>query len=362
MVSDSNIWCVIMAGGAGTRIWPISTIDVPKQFKKLDGTQYNLLQTTRNRFTGMVPDERTIIVTNRRYEALVKESFPDIPAQNILLEPYKKDTAPCIAYAAYTILKRDPNAIMVVVPSDHMIQDEDRFRGVIRSAVEYVQQNDVLMPIGIHPTRPDANYGYIQAVSQPVENVPVPVKTFTEKPDLELAKVFVQSGEFLWNSGIFVWKADTIIAEIERFLPKMAEQFKGWQGALGSDFEVEYIEKAYAESPKISIDYAVMEKTSMAMVYPADFGWFDIGSWESLYNFIKDKDENGNATNVTSMLQDSKGNFILSTDKEKLIAVCGLDDYIIVNTDKVLLLCPRDDAKFRYFISNLAMPEFEKFR
>lgn len=361
MLSD-NIWCVIMAGGMGTRIWPVSTVDVPKQFVGVEGENRNLIQATADRFQGLVAPERTLVVTNARHASLVQESLPGIPAENILVEPYKRDTAPCIAFAMYTILKRDPDAIMVVVPSDHIIVETEKFRKAVCEATEYVRNNDVLVTLGIRPTRPDANFGYIQGVSMPQEGIPLKVKTFTEKPDKELARIFVQSGEFLWNSGIFVWRAETICREFERFLPQMKSIFDGWQGALDTPFQQGFLERVYGEAPKLSIDYAIMEKTSSAWVFPADFGWYDIGTWESLYSFIPNKDDRGNAGNTTMMLQNCSNNLVLSTDKEKLVAMCDIEDYVVVNTGKVLLICPRDDAKLRYFLSNLAMPEFEKYR
>lgn len=359
---ESNIWCVVMAGGAGTRFWPISTNAVPKQFVEVSGTGHNFLQTTVERFADLIPPERTVIVASRTHESMVRESLPQIPSENILMEPYKRDTAPCIAYAMYSILRRDPDAVMVVVPSDHMILDTEKFRHVIGRAVEYVRENDVLMTIGIQPTRPDTNYGYIQGTALPQQGQPIQVKTFTEKPDRELARVFVQSGEFLWNSGIFVWKADTIHREIIKFLPQMEAQFKGWQTAIGSPMEEEFVARAYAECQKISVDYGIMEKTENAWVYPADFGWSDIGTWESMYSFFPGKDADGNASNAPTMLSASKGNLLLTTSSDKLMAVCGLEDFTVVDTDKVLLICPRDDKKFRDFLSNLALPEFEKYR
>lgn len=359
---DGNIWCVVMAGGAGTRFWPISTSAVPKQFVEVEGTGCNFLQNTVDRFSELVPAQRIVVVAGSAHEAMVRESLPQIPSENILLEPYKRDTAPCMAYAMYSILRRDPDAVMVVVPSDHMILDQENFRSVITEAADYVKRNDVLMTIGIHPTRPDTNYGYIQGVSLPEQGSPIKVKTFTEKPDSELARVFVQSGEFLWNSGIFVWKADTIHREIMKYLPQMEAQFSGWQTAMGSSMEEEFVSKAYAECQKISIDYGIMEKTENAWVYPADFGWYDIGTWESMYSFFPDKDSDGNASNTRMMLAASRDNLLLTTSEDKLMAVCGLEGYTVVDTDKVLLVCPRDDRKFRDFLSNLALPEFEKYR
>lgn len=351
-----------MAGGAGTRFWPISTADVPKQYLNVGNTGKTFIQQTVARFNALIPAERVIVVGNANHEEIIRRQLPDIPSENILLEPYKRDTAPCVAYAALSILKRDPDAVMVVVPSDHIIMDVEGFCSVIEGAVAYVKGNDVLMTIGITPTRPDTNYGYIQASQFHTKGTPVAVKTFTEKPDADLARVFIQSGEFLWNSGIFVWKAETIIKQYEKFLPQMAAQFNGWQTALGTVMEQDFIEKAYADCLKISVDYGIMEKTDDAWVYPAEFGWYDIGTFESMYSFIQEKDASGNASNVRNMLMGCKNNLILSTDPDKLVAVCDLEGYVVVDTGKALLVCPREDKRLREFLSNLAMPEFESYR
>lgn len=361
MLSE-HIWCVILAGGGGTRFWPISTLSTPKQFVEVGTTGKSFLQTTFERFANLVPPERTMVVTNHVHEDKVRESMGCLPAENILGEPYKRDTAPAVAFAMYNILKRDPEAVMVVVPSDHMILDTDGFEKAITEASAYAASHDVLMTIGIHPTRPDTNYGYIQGESLPQLGCPVAVKTFTEKPDAELANVFIQSGEFMWNSGIFIWKAEVIRREIEQHLPQMTAQFRDWEQNIGRDNEVEYLEKAYAECPKISIDYGVMEKTGEAWMYPADFGWFDVGTWESMYSFIRRKDELGNASNTATMLKDSKGNLLLSTNRKKLIAACSLENFTVVDTEDILLVCPRDDKKFRDFLSLLALEEFEQYR
>lgn len=368
---DKHSWCVIMAGGNGTRFWPVSTVKVPKQFLPVSrfGTasvyfpDETFLQMTMHRFGGLVPPERTVVVTNRRHAALVRSMLPELPRENILEEPYNRDTAPCVALAAYTILKRDPDAVMVVVPSDHLILDEDRFREVLVTVAGYIRHHDVLLTIGVTPTRPDTNYGYIQTEGNPVADTPIKVKTFTEKPDAELAGVFVHSGEFLWNSGIFVWKADTIRNEIQRYVPQLAAQFNGWEGALGTPAEPVFLSKAYADIQKISIDYAVMERTEKAWVYPAGFGWYDIGTWESLYSFFPGKDENGNACKAGScLLRSCRENLVLTTNPDKLVAVNGLEGYVVVDTGSTLMICPKDDRKIREFLSNMALQEFQKYR
>lgn len=362
MLSE-NVWCVIMAGGNGTRFWPISTSKVPKQFIPVQGTGKTFLQLTRSRFDGLVPPERTIVVTNRKFASKVRENLPDIPDCNILEEPYNRDTAPCVAYAMYTILKRDPKAIMVVVPCDHIIREEERFRDVLEFVTNDLKQYDVLVTLGITPTRPDTNYGYIQADGFPEENTPIKVKTFTEKPDAELAKVFVSSGEFLWNSGIFIWRASTIKSEFERHLPRMAQLFEGWEVALDTPAAEGFIEKVYADIQKISVDYGIMEHTDLAWTYPAGIGWYDIGTWESLYSFFPGKDENGNAVySDASIVQNSHDNLIVTTASGKMLAVCDLEGYTVVDTDRVLMICPRDDRRYREFVSNLLLPGNEEYR
>lgn len=362
MLSE-NIWCVVMAGGSGTRFWPISTTKVPKQFVPVQGTGRTFIQNTVARFDGLIPLERTIVVTNRKYASMVRENLPGLPQENILEEPYNRDTAPCVAYAMYTILKRDPKAFMIVVPCDHMIIEEEKFRSMIEYVSNDLQQYDALVTIGVKPTRPDTNYGYIQADGFPQDNTPIKVKTFTEKPDSELAKVFVASGEFLWNSGIFLWKASTIKAEFERHLPRMVQLFEGWEVALDTPAADQFIEKVYADVQKISIDYGIMERTDLAWAYPASIGWYDIGTWESLYSFFPGKDANGNAVYADAkVVQNSRGNTLITTSKGKMLAVCDLENYTVVDTDKVLMICPRDDKRYREFISNLLMPGNEDYR
>lgn len=352
---------MIMAGGKGTRFWPISTENLPKQFVPVADTGRNFLQETASRFDGVIPLERTIVVTNRKHASLVRSSIPQLPEENILEEPYNRDTAPCIALAMYTILTRDPNAVMVIVPSDHLILEREKFIGVVRD-ITAMLSDDVIMTIGITPTRPDTNYGYIQAENIPQDGRCVKVKTFAEKPDATLAKVFVDSGEFLWNSGILIVRAETLRREYEKHLPQMVWLFRGWEGALRSAARNDFLDKVYADIQKISIDYGIMERTDRAWIYPSSFGWFDVGTWESLYSIIPDKDPDGNAANVRCLLSACKDNLVIGTRKDKLIAAYGLENYTIVDTDKVLVVCPRNDRKFREFVLNLSSEEYEKYR
>ena len=355
-----------MAGGSGTRFWPLSRNAKPKQFLDVADTGKTFIQSTYERFLRVVPKENILIVTGDRYRDIVMEQLPDLAPENLLLEPYSRNTAPCIAYATYTLLKRDPQARMVVTPSDHMIDNEELFAETIRKAFDYIEENDVLMTLGVVPTRPDTNYGYIQAYggSDVYKNdKPMQVKTFTEKPDRDLAKVFISTGEFFWNAGIFLWKAETIRKKMEKYLPEVTALFKGWENALGTSVEYEFIARAYTGCRNISIDYGVMEKTDKAWMYPVKFGWGDIGTWESLYNIIPEKDANGNAVSAEkTLIENTRNVLVVSPEKKKLIAIKGLEDYMVVDTEDALVICPKDDKKFKDFISGLGMPEYEKYR
>lgn len=362
----NNCYCVIMAGGSGTRFWPVSRGAKPKQFLDFADTGKTFLRKTYERFLNVIPKENILVVTSERHLDLVEEQIPEMERCNILLEPYSKNTAPCIAYAAYTLLKRNPQAQMVVAPSDHIIEDEDLFRSTIVNAFEYISQNDVLMTLGVAPTRPDTNYGYVQANGGKQAltcDHPVKVKTFTEKPDREMAELFLSTGEFFWNAGIFIWKAKTIKKEMEKYLPEVTGLFEGWENVIGTGIEREFINRAYTDCPNISIDYGVMENTDIAWIYPVKFGWSDLGTWESLYNFMSDRDENGNALSAEkTLINDTKDTLVISQEKKKLIAIKGLENYMVIDTDDALVICPKDDKKFKDFISVIAMPEFEKYR
>lgn len=355
-----------MAGGAGTRFWPLSRTALPKQFLDVADTGKTFIRQTYERFLDIVPQENILVVTASKYRDLVLEQIPELDTRNLLLEPYSRNTAPCIAYATYTLLQRNPEAQVVVTPSDHFINDKKTFVETITRAFGYVAEKDVLMTLGIAPTRPDTNYGYVQACGGTDvygNTEPMPVKTFTEKPDRELAKVFLSAKEFFWNAGIFIWKAQTIREEMEKHLPEVTGLFRGWESAIGSRIESEFIARAYTDCLNISIDYGVMEKTDRAWVFPVRFSWQDIGTWDSLYNFFPSKDTAGNAVSAGKVLmEDTKRTLVVSPEKKKLIAVKGLEDYMVIDTEDALVICPKDDKKFKDFISGIAMPEFEKYR
>lgn len=365
-MNRKNCYCVIMAGGAGTRFWPVSRTSRPKQFLDVADTGKTFIRQTYERFMKIVPLENILVVTAERYRDLIEEQLPELESCNLLLEPYARNTAPCIAYATYTLLKRDPDAHVVVTPSDHIIEDDDLFVRTISAAFDYVDRHDVLMTLGVVPTRPDTNYGYIQAYGGKdayMKKEPIQIKTFTEKPDRELAKVFISTGEFFWNAGIFLWKAETIRKEMEKHLPEVTGLFAGWENAIGSKIESEFIVRAYTDCINISIDYGVMEKTDRAWIYPVQFGWTDIGTWESLYTYMPGKDRHGNALDAEKTLIENTSNvMVVSPCRKKLVAIKGLEDYMIIDTDDVLMICPKDDKKFKDFISGIAMPEYEKYR
>lgn len=361
-----NRYCVIMAGGVGSRFWPVSRNSMPKQFLDITGSGKTFLRETFDRFAKILPAENIFVVTGRIYADIVNRQLPELKDENILLEPYGRNTAPCIAYALYKLLAKDPEATMAVAPSDHWIKDEDMFLKDIQAAFDHAEHNPSLVTLGIKPTRPETNYGYIQVSSSSQNKYKggaMPVKTFTEKPDLEMAEIFVKSGEFYWNSGIFVWKLSTIREELEKYMPELAAQFDGWRDALWTDGEDDFIEKAYGDCPKISIDYAVMEKTDKAWLIPAEFGWSDLGTWESLYRCASDVDDRGNVSRVEDCLvSDTEGSLVLSTEKDKLVVIKGLKDFIVVNTDDVLMVCPRDEAAVKQVVTDLSMSDFNRYK
>ena len=365
-MNKNNSYCVIMAGGAGTRFWPVSRTAKPKQFLDVAETGKTFIRHTYDRFLKILPQENILIVTAAKYRDLVMEQIPELSRENLLLEPYTRNTAPSTVYATYTLLKRNPDAQFVVMPSDYIIDNEDIFVETIRNAFDYIEQNDVLLTLGVAPTRPDTNYGYAQVFGgrEAIQSKqPAKVKTFTEKPDKELAKVFLSTGEFLWNAGIHLWKAKTIREEMEKHMPQVTGLFKGWEHAIGSSVETEFATKAFSDCMNISLSYGVMEKTDKAWIFPVTFDWQDVGTWESLYNYMTVRDTDGNACSAGKVLaEDTKDTLVISPEKKKLIAINGLDDYIVIDTDDVLLICPKDDKKFKEFISQIGMPEFEKYR
>lgn len=349
---ESKVHIVIMAGGTGTRFWPYSRNNKPKQFIDVVGTGRSLLQMTFDRFSGFSPNENIWVVSNEIYKDLLSEQLPEIPQENILLEPYKRNTAPCIAYAAYKIHQKDPDAVMVVLPSDHVIFKEEAFLDVIKKAVAGCG-NDKLITIGIKPNRPETGYGYIQFDTE-VEGELKPVKTFTEKPNTELAEKFIASGDFVWNAGIFVWSAEAIIGAMNQYQPELAETFAEGKKHYFSESEKDFIETAYSHSKSISIDYAIMEKSDKVEMVLGDFGWSDLGSWNALHE-IKEKDENGNVIESEAMLYDSKDNYVVSKNN-RLIVLQKMEGYLVADFEDVLLVCKKEDSGvFRDFVNDVKL-------
>jgi mannose-1-phosphate guanylyltransferase len=348
---DKNVYVVIMAGGIGSRFWPFSKNSHPKQFLDVMGIGHTLLQMTYQRFLDICPVENIFVVTNEEYNGLVKEQLPELSADQILLEPNRRNTAPCIAYASYKIASKNPDACMVVSPADHLIFKESLFSQAIRKCIKGAQGSDKLITLGIKPNRPETGYGYIQYHHDDQNDVKK-VKTFTEKPELELAKKFVESGEFVWNAGIFIWDVKSINQAFEKHLGDIAEIFSEGQSAYYTDREDGFIRKAYSHCKNISIDYAVMEKASNVYVVLGDFGWSDLGSWASLHE-IKDKDENNNVINANALVYDTR-NSLVKGPKDKLIVVQGLEGYLVAECGNVTLICKIDEeAKFRQFVSDV---------
>ncbi len=339
MNKNSNL--VIMAGGVGSRFWPMSTPECPKQFIDVMGCGRTFIQLTLDRFKGIVPNENVWVVTSKQYVDIVKEQLPEVPAENILLEPCRRNTAPCIAYVSWRIKKKNPKANLVVTPSDHMVTDTEEFKRVITSALQFTAETDAIVTLGMHPTRPETGYGYIQAdLSSPsLRNKQIyRVDQFREKPDLETAKRYVKQAEFFWNSGIFVWNVETIVQALRYYEPEVSHVFEALLPYYGTAEEQEKIDACYPQCKSISIDYAVMEKAEEIYVFPADFGWSDVGTWGSLMTLAK-KDENGNAKIGPRIELHETKNCIVHTSEERRVVVQGLDGYIIAEKDGTLLIC-----------------------
>jgi mannose-1-phosphate guanylyltransferase len=347
-----------MSGGVGSRFWPYSRKNLPKQFLDFFGTGRSLLQQTFERFNKVVPTENILIVTNELYANLVQQQLPQLHPSQILLEPSRRNTAPCIAWASLHIKALNPNANIVVAPSDHLILKEDEFLTAIKNGLDFVSQNEKLLTLGIRPNRPETGYGYIQIAQQEGDNL-YKVKTFTEKPELELAKVFVASGEFYWNSGLFMWNVNAILKALDIFLPDIMSKLAS--DTYGTAEEMAFINEHFPACTNVSIDFGVMEKANNVYVSLGDFGWSDLGTWGSLYD-LSDKDENGNVTlKCQTQLYDSKNNIIV-LPSGKLAVVSGLEGYLIAESDNVMLICPKDEeSSIRKYVTDVQMNMGEEY-
>lgn len=349
-----------MGGGIGSRFWPFSREERPKQFLDFLGTGRSLLQLTFDRFKKIVPVENIFIVTNENYTDLIKEELPELSADQILLEPIRRNTAPCIAFAVYHINAINKNANIVVAPSDHLILKEDEFVATIQRAFRFVEKNPILLTLGINPSRPETGYGYIQMSDEKVDEI-TRVKVFTEKPNLELAKVFYESGEFLWNSGIFIWNVQVILKAFRNYLPDVSNIFDQGEGVFNTSSEKGFIEERFPQCPNISIDYGVMEKASNVCVLASDFGWSDLGTWGSLHE-ISEKDGKANATLHGNTLFYESSENIVAMPKGKVAVIQGLDDYIVADTGNVLLICKKgEEQRIKQFVTDVKLQYGDEF-
>ncbi|MGP1625902.1 mannose-1-phosphate guanylyltransferase [Prevotella koreensis] len=332
---------VIMAGGIGSRFWPMSTDECPKQFIDVLGVGRSLLQLTMDRFSGVVDAENIWVVTNGRYADMVKEQLPDIPSNHVLCEPCRRNTAPCIAYVSWRIKSQDPKANIVVTPSDHVVTNVEEFRRVIKHCLNFTEDNDAIVTLGMKPTRPETGYGYIQAdLSQSsVRNKEIfRVDSFKEKPDLSRAKEYIKDKSYFWNAGIFIWNVTTIVNAFRIFQPTLSKIFEGMQDVFGTDKEQEIIDKRYPECQNISVDYAIMEKVEEIFVCPSDFGWSDLGTWGALLMQTK-RDLYGNSVIGENVQLYETKNCIVHTLQNKKVVIQGLDGYIVAEQDGKLLIC-----------------------
>lgn len=358
---NQHHYVAIMAGGIGSRFWPMSRSNYPKQFLDILNTGETLIQQTFTRYKKMVPAENIYIITSREYVETVKKQLPDLPIGNILAEPSRKNTAPCIAYIAFKLFQKDPQASMIAAPADHLITDIDHFIKTANKAFEFVDNINALVTIGIKPTSPNTGYGYIQHDAPEVAPGVYKVKTFTEKPNLELAKTFLASGDFLWNAGIFTWKVKNVLTAFEKFLPEMYDVFAAEKDKFNTAQEAEAIEAIYPQCTNISIDFGIMENADNVYVMPASFSWSDLGTWNSAWeNMDKDSFKNAVAGDHVTIV-DAK-NCMVHVPDNKLVMLQGLEDYIIVDTKDVLLICKKEkEQEIKDYVAEVKRNKGDKY-
>ena len=352
---NNNYYAVIMAGGVGSRFWPVSTQEYPKQFHDMLGTGESLIQRTFNRIHQLIPAENILISTNKRYEELVLKQLLKTTKQQLLLEPAMRNTAPCILYAALKIYAKNPDAVLLIAPSDHWIEDETEFLKNIKTSFQASEKNDILMTLGIQPDTPNTGYGYIKFEENSSEIKKV--KNFTEKPNLKTANEFLASGDYLWNAGIFIWSAKSILNAFKKHLPSMFAILNTEKNIYNTDLEADFIKKNYEKCENISIDFGIMEPSNNVHVLPVDFGWNDLGTWGSLYNKLaKDAQQNA-VVGANAIFRDASGNMI-RTESGKKIIIQGLKDFIVVEKEGVILICPQKDEQDIKQISAAATEKF----
>ncbi len=355
-----NNHVIIMAGGAGTRFYPFSREAYPKQFQDILGVGKSLLQLTVERFKAICPVENIYIVTNEKYQELTQTQLPHFSDNQILTEPYKRNTAPCIAYACYRIEKKNPNANVIVAPADHLILKQEAFEDALRTALQESAKSNKLITLGIKPNHPNTGYGYIQ-LSKPSATHVQKVKTFTEKPSLELAKEFLDSGDFVWNAGLFVWTAKNFIKALKKHVPQMSELFEEAVPFFYTEQETQAVNVAYSQCHTISVDYAVMEKADNVYVLPCDLGWSDLGTWKSLYEY-SEHDDNQNVIDGKYIKTYETNHSIIKSSEDKLILVQGLENYIVVDHDRVLLICQKDqEQRVKIFLEDVRLERLYEF-
>jgi mannose-1-phosphate guanylyltransferase len=363
---NKNDYCIIMAGGVGSRFWPLSRTQTPKQFIDILGTGQSLIQMTFDRFKQIIPLENIYVVTNSDYADLVIQHLPEIKKENILCEPLRKNTAPCIAYANHRIAAINPDASIVVAPSDHLIVKEVEFLRIIDKGLRFVSQDNTLLTLGIKPSRPETGYGYIQTKKGAPEKYLSEnfhmVKIFTEKPNAEMAKVFCESGDFFWNSGIFFWSLAAIQKEFDTHLPDIQSLFDEGKNAFNTPAEAEFIKNIYSRCSNISIDYGLMEKAKNVFVLPADIGWSDLGTWGSMYEHSA-KDKSRNVVNLKDQtFLYNVNECIINIPKDKLVVLQGLKNYIVVDSKDVLIVCRKDDEQLiKNYVNDVKMKYGDKY-
>jgi len=336
---NKNYYAILMAGGVGSRFWPVSTTDFPKQFHDMLGSGETLIQKTFSRLAQTIPAENILILTNERYNDLVLEQLPMVKQEQVLLEPAMRNTAPCILYASLKIKKQNPNALMVVAPSDHWIEDEKSFSDNLQECFDFCESNGALLTLGIKPTFPNTGFGYIE-YDKSDSNAIKKVSQFREKPDYETAKHFLEQGNFLWNGGIFIWSAQSICSAFEKFQPQMNDLFLQGNESYNTASEKAFIEQNYAKAENISIDYAILEHAKNVYVLPATFDWNDLGTWGQLHEKLDKDSQNNGVVSAKVVLENASGN-IIRTDANKIVVIDGLQDYIIVDKENILLIYPK---------------------
>ena len=358
---DKNNYAAIMAGGIGSRFWPMSRTNFPKQFLDILHTGRTLIQATFDRFAKFIPTENIYIVTFEDYKEIVQKQLPELRPENILCEPSRKNTAPCVAYISYKLQQLNPEANLICAPADHIILDQEAFRKICTEALHFTAHIKGLITLGIKPTYPNTGYGYIQYEQQPVSANVFKVKTFTEKPDLDLAKTFIASGDFLWNAGIFVWQVKNIIKAFEKHLPEVHDVFDAEKALFNTAEEQEAIERIYPQCVNISIDYGVMEKADNVYLIPSSFGWSDLGTWASSYeNIEKDYLENAVAGDNVMVIDATRN--MVHADNKKLVLLQGLDDFIVVDTKDVLLICKKDkEQTIKEYVAEVKRNKGDKY-